>query len=1079
TAMAKKTGDEAVDENTAQPLQDVYDYDSDNKEPNKVKYRIWAVNGTKQQREKADSGREIENLDLTGVYFRELDYQDVLPEGLRTGKLWIPVQFISKTARGAQTDLDSDELDVLGENRFGVSRFKLYTAKDADQKSSALTRSDPAVFGSDYDNTNVFDMKKEMLDDLIEADGLLDGIGNPLVARYMTYEKADGTATDDIDQARYYCVDIEAMFLDGVLEPVRLDTADGGYFLQHNLLAFDYSLKVRTPWRIDYHQNMLRFFGPNEEGNATLTGVRESVPEGQPASDQFTEEPAELLFEGIFADRKYAEGESHNSAQEKAWDLNSRPTVDTDPLVLSKVITNRIDLRLHMAGVNSAVNGNRFWDIDNYKKLRFVNRAAKINLAVNRLPYKNNLATASNAGQVINVPDLTPRPENGDAFDNRPLGMNYNGNDFNKADPDGTTNPPRDLADMEHLVPGDRISYYVTAVNDKDEYPTESGEMRESITWNNPVLRFEAPEGTRIARWSYMPANYPLGEGKRVDANGHYLDENGKEILDADGNPIVDGNNAAIAAQPLAADKAEGGVSGYKPILLEDIEAYDPRQPIADGVYYSVPADQELKDLYSGMEMEKPNIFARFFRSARNAAPEAGNEVRSIVWKIDGDIPVNKGIRLLVVLEVEDPDNNGDGNRKGNFIAESLVAVGGLEAHGYEPFYFTSANPQSQAGSFNQEQVYNYITLKDPDGNSYEAGALHTTAGSASYLGADEARQETIGSRDTVTYKRVMAGAGDAYEWDTETMVNGVHAQVLSGGMHIYTEQLPPDVEVSMEDHVDSGEAVLTIGEPHAARKDSEGMIRNEVHKELAYMDLTMDFITGNAYSSGEIGDLRALQGFYLNRLPDEEELSYNQTSYSGDRNMMATMYVQLRGDVDEDGELLAGLNGLNVPYDPAHPNADRWARNGYRKVYPKRDRYNPDGWSYYRESDHTYQLVDPRDVVRLRLEYAALAGSDSQKADETDDYLTLPAIRLYGISRWADIKPSQAQKDYSYNYTVQVTQEWYRDSSMADNYTTPKPGEITEGNEDKTAGDMEQEFKGQNGIASTSTADDQSTDIE
>ena len=53
---------------------------------------------------------------------------------------------------------------------------------------------------------------------------------------------------------------------------------------------------------------MLRYFGPNEEGNATLTGVRETVPEGQPASDQFTEDPAELLFEGIFADRRYAAG---------------------------------------------------------------------------------------------------------------------------------------------------------------------------------------------------------------------------------------------------------------------------------------------------------------------------------------------------------------------------------------------------------------------------------------------------------------------------------------------------------------------------------------------------------------------------------------------------------------------------------------------------------------------------------------------------------------------------------------------------------------------------------------------------
>ena len=177
------------------------------------------MNGTKQKKD--ESGREVENLDLTGVYFRELNYQDVLPEGLRTQKLWIPVQFISKTARAAQTDLDSDELKVLKENRFEVSAFKLYTARDVDQKSSELTRSDPNVFGADYNNTNVFDLKKEMLDDLTEADGLLSGTSNPLVSKYMTYETADGTVTEEIGEARYYCVNLEAMFLDGVLDPVQ------------------------------------------------------------------------------------------------------------------------------------------------------------------------------------------------------------------------------------------------------------------------------------------------------------------------------------------------------------------------------------------------------------------------------------------------------------------------------------------------------------------------------------------------------------------------------------------------------------------------------------------------------------------------------------------------------------------------------------------------------------------------------------------------------------------------------------------------------------------------------------------
>ena len=120
---------------------------------------------------------------------------------------------------------------------------------------------------------------------------------------------------------------------------------------------------------------------------------------------------------------------------------------------------------------------------------------------------------------------------------------------------------------------------------------------------------------------------------------------------------------------------------------------------------------------------------------------------------------------------------------------------------------------------------------------------------------------------------------------------------------------------------------------------------------------------------------VRKLQGFFLNRMPDEDELSYNQTSYGGDRNVMATMYVQLRSDLDEAGQIRADLDGLNVPYDSSRPNADRWARNGYRKVYPKRAGYNPDGWSYYRESDGTYPVSYTHLNNWLTVGYKSLAS--------------------------------------------------------------------------------------------------------
>lgn len=155
-------------------------------------------------------------------------------------------------------------------------------------------------------------------------------------------------------------------------------------------------------------------------------------------------------------------------------------------------------------------------------------------------------------------------------------------------------------------------------------------------------------------------------------------------------------------------------------------------------------------------------------------------------------------------------------------------------------------------------------------------------------------------------------------------------------------------------------------------------------------------------------------------------------------------MYVQFYDDVDTNGNLRSDLT-LHVPYDKADPNADRYAKNGYRKVYPASSslvaadgavKTNED-WYYWDEADHHFKPVDPRKIVRLRIEYMSLNAKDTV----TGGYLVLPEIRLYGINVWQDIYPKRVQKAYSYNYGVDITQEWYRDASENDNSSNIAPG--------------------------------------
>lgn len=327
-----------VEKNTLQPLKDVYDYGGDNTTPEKVRYRIWATNTTTKK-----ESDEIAGLDTEGVYYNQLDYTDVIPEGLRTQKLWIPVQFISRSVRASQTKAEeAHDLEVLGENKFTVSDLTLYLAVKQNQ-----TITDPAML-SDPNNivseevandphatlpTNAmvkYDLKANLLESLIEADGVI-GASDAKVQKYVYYADADGNKVDTIDQAVFYGIDLEQMFWDKVIRSVPYTMANvDGFFQQFNVLGFKYSLKTRTDWRVDFHQNLMRYFRPNEKGDATLTGTR--------VGNVYSIAPADLQFEGIFVDHHFDNQgtanlentwktgtDNHDSYK---WNTHSRPTVE-------------------------------------------------------------------------------------------------------------------------------------------------------------------------------------------------------------------------------------------------------------------------------------------------------------------------------------------------------------------------------------------------------------------------------------------------------------------------------------------------------------------------------------------------------------------------------------------------------------------------------------------------------------------------------------------------------------------------------------------------------------------------------
>lgn len=436
-----QTYDETPDHGTKEkpsPVSNFYDYGPDNKTPNRIAYRIWATNTTTQTIPVETNA--VYPMDTTGTYYKEIDYSSTAPNGLRTQKIWIPVEFINEKyspGQGAETE----DVKTLGSNKFVVDRLVLKTATQANQRNTNVT-SMPSP-----SSVNAFDLKAYVLDEMIQTGGL--PVGEK--AAYVSYADADREPVTEPDQARYYCIDLEKMFLDQVsytdaggtvhtLSPVKTDSTgtkafdpnaeDLSYYLQMNTLAFDYRLKVRTGWLTNFVKNRQRYFGPNKNGTATLTGENGAVP-------------ADLIFEGIFVDRYYKANEPVNSGNTvegsesyKEWDLESKPTVNTNSLELNKVVRDWVSATAYTAGINSWEDADtraewyrmeQYTGYENWKDLRFRNRAAKINIAVNRLPYHNTLGTDGTM-------DLTPDPKNGGSA-NTPAALSYgNRNDFNASD---------------------------------------------------------------------------------------------------------------------------------------------------------------------------------------------------------------------------------------------------------------------------------------------------------------------------------------------------------------------------------------------------------------------------------------------------------------------------------------------------------------------------------------------------------------------------------------------------------------------------------------------------------------------
>ena len=352
-----------------------YDFEGDNKTPMGLRYRIWAQNTTKKQPKylqdqdgsiKTDEeGNPIPNPEYENtVFYKEMNYSGDFPDGYRLEKIWIPAQFIDK--------------DVYDDYSFEADRLELTLGKlekiqDGDGTSVGNKREYKIV----PDPTNKVDLLK-----VKEGNEERTGVDRfeygkymhlvPTMAEANVAKEQDGgemmrfAEEDDVYAHKYYVIDLEKMFFDGVLTPVEMpytqpESGEEFIYLQNYAASYRYHVQVKSKWLVDYEKNKTRYFQPD----STLTGKLSFDENGKEITPK-EELPIDLMMEGVFVDKrkdeKYRKATDSNAQMEETWEnrmpwtstYNSLPSIDTDQFTLKKekAIKTNVSLTVTAAGIN-------------------------------------------------------------------------------------------------------------------------------------------------------------------------------------------------------------------------------------------------------------------------------------------------------------------------------------------------------------------------------------------------------------------------------------------------------------------------------------------------------------------------------------------------------------------------------------------------------------------------------------------------------------------------------------------------------------------------------------------------------
>ena len=1013
-----------------------YDFEGDNKTPMGLRYRIWAQNTTKKQPKylqdqdgsiKTDEeGNPIPNPEYENtVFYKEMNYSGDFPDGYRLEKIWIPAQFIDK--------------DVYDDYSFEADRLELTLGKlekiqDGDGTSVGNKREYKIV----PDPTNKVDLLK-----VKEGNEERTGVDRfeygkymhlvPTMAEANVAKEQDGgemmrfAEEDDVYAHKYYVIDLEKMFFDGVLTPVEMpytqpESGEEFIYLQNYAASYRYHVQVKSKWLVDYEKNKTRYFQPD----STLTGKLSFDENGKEITPK-EELPIDLMMEGVFVDKrkdeKYRKATDSNAQMEETWEnrmpwtstYNSLPSIDTDQFTLKKekAIKTNVSLTVTAAGINplnltytknpqqqASGEGSEYrtkeLTVGDSGVLDFYNRATKLEIAVNRLPYKGA------EGQ-----ETDPNADGKDPK-NRPMTGDYNKQD----DPENFEYDPKNpdyQVNIRNLIPGDRFNYFITVINEKDP-------ERATCSWNQPAIRFEAPEGTRIARWVYLPeGSYAMGEaeGYTVDAEPIYKEDSEEEpqmVYRGYQVPYINGAKVTYEKEenPVV-EEPEGSIT----IPEEEVQltAYDPttRKTDEEGnvTFKRVPHDTELADLTSESNKKAPISKPPFMRSAPAFEPAQEEEVtKTMVWRFDNAvIPINQGVRIMVVLEVEDDFQKADGTKddhQGKTIEPSNVYIGALPTHGYEPFYFSTDDRTGESS---------VITFDD------EADRIK------------EIVEEVHKTESTVQYHAVKDGINLTEESDVDRKTT--QAWVKAEGAKTYKLEIPIKSSMYMENNTDGSGAVLTVGQPYVAGETyynvdeaTNGMIRNDVRHAVDELDVIADYIGNNYDYNGKStaadrtqvtgDDALDQQGFFMDYIP---KVMY-ATNSNAEKDQEARYFVQLREE----------LRG-HLSYDGT--DQDDWTKS-YDQFWVEVDNRG------YRLTDldedgnplEDKEPIAPYEIARFKWRYSDLAAYGAPQGDNKETYLTMEPVEIKGIAKFADNNQKHSASSYQYTRTlaVGITGHWRHD---------------------------------------------------